>query len=318
MRSSSQAPPFFSKNTAFPCGSLHMCLALLAPCSADSRSTHQHFGSVPQTMFSFLGIRRAVERGAADALRGCGRREAVDVTSPSGRLAAAAGAEAAPASAGATCCRNRPQRRSRSGSGSALPGVRTLVCSALPPPPRCCRRRRRRRRRRAGEHRGGVLRRNTPHYRSTTAKGGERQRKSSERQCRNALRCTHYCPSILVIFPSRPPLLPLMYRGAPPVPHKKRAGTFSLSSRRVWKGRSVFSRATENGPAFCEYFVCTNKYTAALTHHTIRSGMPDLSASGRCTAAERSVFDWGVRGLGRWSRSSRSPPPRRPLRMPPS
>ena len=33
-------------------------------------------------------------------------------------------------------------------------------------------------------------------------------------------------------------------------------------ARRVWKGRSIFGRATENGPAFCECFVCTNKYTA--------------------------------------------------------
>ena len=35
-----------------------------------------------------------------------------------------------------------------------------------------------------------------------------------------------------------------------------------LSARWLWKGRSIFSRATENGPAFCELCVCTNKYTA--------------------------------------------------------
>ena len=36
--------------------------------------------------------------------------------------------------------------------------------------------------------------------------------------------------------------------------------------RELWKGRSIFSRATENGPengpVFCECFACTNKYTA--------------------------------------------------------
>ena len=35
-----------------------------------------------------------------------------------------------------------------------------------------------------------------------------------------------------------------------------------LHARRFWKGRSIFSRATENGPAFRECFVCTNKHTA--------------------------------------------------------
>ena len=35
-----------------------------------------------------------------------------------------------------------------------------------------------------------------------------------------------------------------------------------LYARRLWKGRSIFSRATENGPAFCECFVCTKKCTA--------------------------------------------------------
>ena len=41
----------------------------------------------------------------------------------------------------------------------------------------------------------------------------------------------------------------------------KRAGTSPVNARQAWKGRSIFSRATENVPAFCECFVCTNKYT---------------------------------------------------------
>ena len=35
-----------------------------------------------------------------------------------------------------------------------------------------------------------------------------------------------------------------------------------LHARRLWKGRSIVSRATESGPAFRECFVCTNRYTA--------------------------------------------------------
>ena len=44
----------------------------------------------------------------------------------------------------------------------------------------------------------------------------------------------------------------------------KRAGTSvnRFVHETIWKGRSIFSRATKNGPAFCECFVCTNKYTA--------------------------------------------------------
>ena len=42
----------------------------------------------------------------------------------------------------------------------------------------------------------------------------------------------------------------------------KRAGTSPAYASRLWKGRSVSSRATGNGPAFCECFVCANKCTA--------------------------------------------------------
>ena len=35
-----------------------------------------------------------------------------------------------------------------------------------------------------------------------------------------------------------------------------------LHATRSWTGGSIFSRATENGLAFCECFVCTNTYTA--------------------------------------------------------
>ena len=41
----------------------------------------------------------------------------------------------------------------------------------------------------------------------------------------------------------------------------QRAGTSLVNMRRSWKGRSIFSRATEDGPAFCECCVCTDKYT---------------------------------------------------------
>ena len=43
---------------------------------------------------------------------------------------------------------------------------------------------------------------------------------------------------------------------------RKRAGTSPLYARRLWKDRSIVSRATENGPAFRECLVCTNKSTA--------------------------------------------------------
>ena len=41
---------------------------------------------------------------------------------------------------------------------------------------------------------------------------------------------------------------------------------------RLWKGKSIFSLTTENGPAFCECLLCTNKYTAKCrpSHHKQR------------------------------------------------
>ena len=42
----------------------------------------------------------------------------------------------------------------------------------------------------------------------------------------------------------------------------KRAGTSPVYARRLWIGRPIFSRATENGLAFCEFLVCANKYAA--------------------------------------------------------
>ena len=39
----------------------------------------------------------------------------------------------------------------------------------------------------------------------------------------------------------------------------QRAGTPPVNARRLWKGRSIFSRATENGPDFCECFVCAQR-----------------------------------------------------------
>ena len=34
-----------------------------------------------------------------------------------------------------------------------------------------------------------------------------------------------------------------------------------MFARRLWKGRSIFSQATESGPAICEWFVHANKCT---------------------------------------------------------
>ena len=52
-----------------------------------------------------------------------------------------------------------------------------------------------------------------------------------------------------------------------------------LCARRLWRGRSVFSRATENGPAFRECFVCTHKCTAkcrpSWSTHKMGSCAPD-------------------------------------------
>ena len=44
----------------------------------------------------------------------------------------------------------------------------------------------------------------------------------------------------------------------------KRAGTSSVNAvvREAIMERQVHFRATENGPAFCEFCVCTNKYSA--------------------------------------------------------
>ena len=51
-------------------------------------------------------------------------------------------------------------------------------------------------------------------------------------------------------------------RGPKTLPFPRRAGTSPVCARRFWKGRSIFSRATESGPAVCEYLVCTNERTA--------------------------------------------------------
>ena len=40
---------------------------------------------------------------------------------------------------------------------------------------------------------------------------------------------------------------------------RKEGWHFSLSARRLWKGRSIFSRATENGPAVCAMFCVCNQ-----------------------------------------------------------
>ena len=37
-----------------------------------------------------------------------------------------------------------------------------------------------------------------------------------------------------------------------------------VNARRFWKGRSISSPATENGPAFCERFVCTQRSAGPL------------------------------------------------------
>ena len=44
----------------------------------------------------------------------------------------------------------------------------------------------------------------------------------------------------------------------------KRAGTSPVNARRLWKGRSIFSRATENGPAFSVCFACTPRSAGPL------------------------------------------------------
>ena len=44
----------------------------------------------------------------------------------------------------------------------------------------------------------------------------------------------------------------------------KRAGTSRLYARRLWKGRSIYSRATEKGPAFCECFVRAQRRASPL------------------------------------------------------
>ena len=54
----------------------------------------------------------------------------------------------------------------------------------------------------------------------------------------------------------------------------KRAGTSPVSTRRLWKGRPIFSRATENGPAFRVSFVCADKHTAKC-RPSYRSGCLD-------------------------------------------
>ena len=45
---------------------------------------------------------------------------------------------------------------------------------------------------------------------------------------------------------------------------RKRAGSSPVNARRLWKGGSIFSRATENGPAFCAMFCVHTANVPAL------------------------------------------------------
>ena len=61
-----------------------------------------------------------------------------------------------------------------------------------------------------------------------------------------------------------------------------RACTSPVNARRLWKGRSIFSRATENGPAFCERFVCAQRSASPLYRP-----IPRLLVDGRSHAARK-------------------------------
>ena len=65
----------------------------------------------------------------------------------------------------------------------------------------------------------------------------------------------------------------------------KRAGHVSLSARRLWKGRSIFSRATENGPASCAGV--HNQYTAKKCRPSYR-GRPSQESPPRGKFKSRS------------------------------
>ena len=77
--------------------------------------------------------------------------------------------------------------------------------------------------------------------------------------------------------------------------HAPRGQFSSLNARRLWKGRFIFSRATENGPACRACFVCTNKYTEKCRpssrtklghrrHRPVRDGLPEIVP---CTAPQK-------------------------------
>ena len=61
----------------------------------------------------------------------------------------------------------------------------------------------------------------------------------------------------------------------------KRAGTSFVHARKLWKGRSIFSRSTENGPAFCECF--------PYVYKQVHSEVPALFAL-QSALKSRSVF----------------------------
>ena len=80
---------------------------------------------------------------------------------------------------------------------------------------------------------------------------------------------------------------------------RKRADTSRLYARRLWKGRSIFSRATENGPAFCGCFVCTQRSASPLDggrcgRRTLAPGANGGSeqSAGTCTCSSEPQPDW--------------------------
>ena len=60
----------------------------------------------------------------------------------------------------------------------------------------------------------------------------------------------------------------------------KRAGTSAVCVRRLWKGRSIFSRATENGPAFCVN-ICVCKQDGAKCRPSCNSYKPWRSSCNK-------------------------------------
>ena len=69
----------------------------------------------------------------------------------------------------------------------------------------------------------------------------------------------------------------------------KSAGTSLVHARRLWKGSSISSRATENGPAFCECFVCAQRSAGPLARLSVHPDMvrTDTGISGGPRGEER-------------------------------